>query len=1076
MTITSAPKTSFYKAGGNLGPKDQCYVDRPADAELFDALRTGHYCYVLTSRQMGKSSLMHRTADRLRDEGITPILVDLTGIGTQVTREQWYYGMLAEIGRQLSLTREMEQYWDDNAQHGPLYRFTHALTDIVLRYTETAVTLFIDEIDSVASVKKHFSTDEFFAAIRQCYNNRASSKEMERLTFCLLGVSTPADLIQDVNTTPFSIGRQIELTDFTLEEAKPLISNLDDNYDRASKKLARIFYWTNGHPYLTQKLCLEMSRDRNCAVSQVDALCQKLFFASTVRKSEDNLIFVHKLLFNGPTETTIRPSSVGASPDEKIVDGAAALLTMYRAIYSGKRVPNNPADPLVAHLRLAGVVRSENGRLCLRNRIYARVFDRRWIDDAMPDAELRRVNAAYRRGVLRTIAVFGTIAAISLTAFIITHNALNQTHDALKKANYMRALGDLTQAQEAIQEPDLGRAEKLLKEAVKLGDKSMPDRFSWRYLWRASHEAERTFQCGGAVLAVAALKDGKTAAAIVDNGTLQLWDINTGQLEQQPIPLGVKPTIATFTDDKAAVAVGTANGSISAYEVPSGRRYASVPGNGAMPTGLSIAHSRFTIAASFPVRGPEIIDLLTQKVLSNISYVGKNASISAAITPDGRHFAVGYFNGDILCGLTGDRHQPKRIVDPLHIAITCLRYSDDGSLLIAGDFNGNVRILNGVTGHEIRRVQANHAKISDVCLDPSTQSFISGGTDSQLHVWDLATGQSLGRLSGHHDNVSSLALFPRGTVVSGSGDGTIRVWHPRADQPEITTNLAIDLDGFVNSMANDRYVVVPLRGTTMCLMDLNDESSVLCVPGRKDIVACAVTPNLKWLVIGRYGSLEVWSVSERKMVRRFSEPIISAITVSGDGRLVGVAYQNRTIDVFNTHDWRVSHIVSNVSTVLSLTFSSDGSTMAVGGNSSFVEVFSLDRRQIIAKLSTGAQITDNVVFSPKGNMLAANTCHGPTSLWDTSSWKRSLEIQSPPDVAPGAFLFSPNGTEVATGDGNGGVKLWNVSTGDEIVSLNNEPPCIDSMAFSADGTRLVAIAGNTLYRWQAPPVTAAERQ
>ena len=84
--------------------------------------------------------------------------------------------------------------------------------------------IFIDEIDAVRSLP--FSTDEFFAAIRECYNRRTEDPEFERLTFCLLGVATPSDLIQDTRTTPFNIGRRIELTDFTEAEAAPLAAGL----------------------------------------------------------------------------------------------------------------------------------------------------------------------------------------------------------------------------------------------------------------------------------------------------------------------------------------------------------------------------------------------------------------------------------------------------------------------------------------------------------------------------------------------------------------------------------------------------------------------------------------------------------------------------------------------------------------------------------------------------------------------------------------------------------------------------------------------------------------------------------
>jgi hypothetical protein len=68
--------TDFFKAGGTLHASAPSYVPRAADAELLaellERLLKGQFCYVLTSRQMGKSSLMIRTAARLRQEGMQP--------------------------------------------------------------------------------------------------------------------------------------------------------------------------------------------------------------------------------------------------------------------------------------------------------------------------------------------------------------------------------------------------------------------------------------------------------------------------------------------------------------------------------------------------------------------------------------------------------------------------------------------------------------------------------------------------------------------------------------------------------------------------------------------------------------------------------------------------------------------------------------------------------------------------------------------------------------------------------------------------------------------------------------------
>ncbi|HLK61187.1 MAG TPA: AAA-like domain-containing protein [Chthonomonadaceae bacterium] len=429
-----ATTDGFYVTGGSLRRDATSYVTRKADEELFQALTRTEYCYILTSRQMGKSSLMIRTAVRLLEARTRVVVLDLTAIGQNLTPEQWYDGLLQDMAQQLDLEDEMDALWERSERFGPLQRFLSALREVVLSDDQPSpVVLFVDEIDTVRSLP--FSTDEFFAAIRECYNRRAKDPRFERLTFCLLGVAAPTDLIRDTRMTPFNIGRRIELTDFTLGEAAPLAEGLASRKGAKTQRentgsvgallaapwgegvLQRILYWTGGHPYLTQRLCQAVAEDaevqgeESIANPDVDQLCEELFLSPQARERDDNLIFVRERLLRSEEDR-------------------ASLLDLYGRVRAGQRVKNDETNPLVALLRLSGIVRAQEGKLCVRNRIYEQVFDRAWIRENMPDAEVRRQKQAFRRGVVRTLAVASLVLALLVGGFLLSHY---QTHLKIRR-------------------------------------------------------------------------------------------------------------------------------------------------------------------------------------------------------------------------------------------------------------------------------------------------------------------------------------------------------------------------------------------------------------------------------------------------------------------------------------------------------------------------------------------------------------------------------------------------------------------------------------------------------------------
>lgn len=414
MAMNQSPNI-FYVIGGTLRRDALSYVPRQADEDLYEGLRQDKFCYVLTSRQMGKSSLMVRTAARLRKEGATVAILDLTRIGQNLTPEQWYDGLLGQLGEQLNLTDELESSWLSRDRLGPLDRWMRAVREIVLPRRSGQIVIFVDEIDAVRSLP--FSTDEFFAAIRECYNRRTEASDLARLTFCLLGVATPSDLIRDTRTTPFNVGQRIELNDFTEAEAAPLAEGLGRDERTTQKLLSRILYWTGGHPYLTQRLCQAVAEDTAITtLGGVDRLCEELFFTTRARERDDNLLFVRERMLRSEGDL-------------------AGLLDLYAQVRRDKRIRDDETNPLVSLLRLSGVTRVFEGLLYVRNRIYYRVFDREWVLANMPDAELRRQRAAYRRGLWRATAIAAVILTVIASLALYTLNARTIAYRSLQQAN-----------------------------------------------------------------------------------------------------------------------------------------------------------------------------------------------------------------------------------------------------------------------------------------------------------------------------------------------------------------------------------------------------------------------------------------------------------------------------------------------------------------------------------------------------------------------------------------------------------------------------------------------------------------
>ncbi|HID64297.1 MAG TPA: DUF4062 domain-containing protein [Anaerolineae bacterium] len=346
---------SIFQAGGALPADHPTYVERQADHDALRAALDGEYLHVIAPRQVGKTSLLKRLAVRLGEMGWRCAYVDLSTL-MDFPKPDWY----AELGKALahSLTPDQAPALSNQVD---LRRY---LLDQALPWpnSQPCIALFLDEVEGTGKAQDTDGTpfsDTFFMTLRNLYiqwDNYGGT-----LVVALAGAVDPSDLVKDPDISPFNVGREIGLDDFTSAETRVLTDHLADlNLPVDEAVHQAIYNWTNGHPYLVQRICAELEKNaRNSGLTaivpdHVDHVVKQVILNPVNPLQQDkNLRHVTKML-------------------SRLSAPAAELWSRLRAGESISR--REAADNLYLELYLTGAVKARAGRLVIRNRIYAQAF------------------------------------------------------------------------------------------------------------------------------------------------------------------------------------------------------------------------------------------------------------------------------------------------------------------------------------------------------------------------------------------------------------------------------------------------------------------------------------------------------------------------------------------------------------------------------------------------------------------------------------------------------------------------------------------------------------------------------
>jgi len=425
------------------------------------------------------------------------------------------------------------------------------------------------------------------------------------------------------------------------------------------------------------------------------------------------------------------------------------------------------------------------------------------------------------------------------------------------------------------------------------------------------------------------------------------------------------------------------------------------------------------------------------------------------------------------------------------IAVSPLRFSQDGSLLAAGNSVSGVELLNAQTLSNLLTFDFEDA--IDLQFSSDGQRLTAINKRGELKTWITADGTIISEAK------FSLPAFPYLRFSTNAGDlAIVSETAPGSEmcsiniveipsgisKAQITLPILFDTFAFSGDGLRIAGGFIKNRGLGSASQCVTIFDALSGQPiqewetnHRAPISQITFGPNDQSIVTVSYdGSAILWTLSDAKEVASINglDPFSKVAAVRGDGKqIVATSLEQQFANVWNIdNESRLLKMTGHAGSVSSAAFTPNGDYIATGGDSDrTIKVWraAVDAT-LFVEIEENNAIVQDVDFSPNGGTLATASTGSSVDLWDADNGELKHRLLGHMGIVTDVE-YSPSGDRIGSASEDQTVRLWDPAALVELKVFRGHKETVNSLVFSPDGKRIYSCSDHSIKAWLADRAT-----